>query len=222
MTGPLPRRGQPRAFGVVVPVKQVSVAKSRLRPLGDRARRDLVTAFAVDTVLAASECRIVEQVLVVTDDVQLARGLAELGVHAVPDGESGSLNATLQQGAAELLRRSPALAPVALCADLPALRPAELELALRAAGQSSPAFVPDAAGVGTTLYTAPSLGDFDPRFGTGSRAVHLGYDVEELALAGIESVRQDVDTPDDLRAAATLGLGPRTSWVVTSMGLLGP
>jgi len=33
----------------------------------------------------------------------------------------------------------------------------------------------------------------------------------ELLPPGIAGLRQDVDTPDDLRAAARLGLGPRTA-----------
>jgi 2-phospho-L-lactate/phosphoenolpyruvate guanylyltransferase len=209
-----------RTFGVVVPVKQAAVAKSRLQPLGDGARRELVTSFAVDTVTAALDCLVVGRVLVVTDDVLLARGLRELGVAAVPDGGSGSLNASLRQGAAELLRREPALAPVALCADLPSLTPDHLAQALAATARSAPSFVADAAGVGTTLYAAPSLDTFDPRFGAGSCAAHLAYGAQLIDLQGIASLRRDVDTPEDLRAAAELGLGRRTSWVVTSMRLL--
>jgi 2-phospho-L-lactate/phosphoenolpyruvate guanylyltransferase len=209
-----------RAFGLVVPVKPAAVAKSRLRPLGDQARLELATAFAVDTIAAALECPVVGQVLVVTDDVRLAMGLRELGVDAVPDGESQSLNASLHQGAAELLRRSPSLVPVALCADLPALRPDELARALTAAAGTTPSFVADTAGVGTTLYVAPTLDGFDPRFGPRSRATHLAHGAQELTPADIDSVRRDVDTPADLRTAAELGLGPRTSWVVTTLGLL--
>jgi 2-phospho-L-lactate/phosphoenolpyruvate guanylyltransferase len=210
----------PRAFGVVVPVKPASVAKSRLQPLGDRARRELVAAFAVDTIRAASECRVVGRVLVVTDDVQLALALRELGVDAVPDGESDSLNASLHQGAAELLRRSPGLRPVALCADLPALRSSELADALEAVGTEASAFVSDVAGAGTSMYAAPTLEAFEPRFGPASRGAHLAAGAREISLPGIPSLRQDVDTPDDLRAAAALGLGARTSFVVTSLRLL--
>lgn len=209
-----------RAFGVVVPVKPVAVAKSRLQPLGDDVRRALVTAFAADTVAAAAACPAVARVLVVTDDVAMARRLRELGVDAVPDGESLSLNASLQQGAAELLRRAPGVRPVALCADLPALRPRELAAALADAEQAPTAFVPDAAGVGTTMYTAASLALFEPQFGADSRSEHVAREVTEVRLEDIDSLRRDVDTPEDLRAAAALGLGPRTSWVVTSMRLL--
>ena len=47
------------------------------------------------------------RVLVVTDEVALAGWLAGLGVAAIPDASSDDLNETLAQGAAELLRRDP-------------------------------------------------------------------------------------------------------------------
>lgn len=207
-------------FGVVVPVKAAAVAKSRLRPLGDDARRQLAAAFAVDTVLAAVGCSLVGRVLVVTDDVPLALALRDLGVDAVPDGESGSLNASLQQGAVELVRRDPSLRPVALCADLPALRGDDLAAALGAADPSAPSFVADLEAVGTTLYAAPALATFDPQFGAGSRRSHLAQGAVEIGIAGVEPLRRDVDTPEDLRAAVALGVGPRTSWVVTTLRLI--
>ncbi len=215
-----PSSPTPRTFGVVVPVKRVALAKSRLQPLGDEVRQELVTAFAVDTVSAILECPVVAEVVVVTDDVPLARGLRDLGVSAVPDGESGSLNASLRQGAAELLRRRPSVVPAALCADLPGLDPDELARALSAAATTTPSFVADAAGIGTTLYVAPTLVAFAPRFGPSSRAAHLAQGAEEIGLGTIDSVRRDVDTPGDLRAAAELGLGERSSWVVTHRRLL--
>jgi 2-phospho-L-lactate/phosphoenolpyruvate guanylyltransferase len=208
------------AYGVVVPVKPPAVAKSRLASLGDDVRRELATAFAVDTVLAALECPLVEAALVVTDDALLARALQASGVEAIPDGRPGWLNETLELGASELLRRRPALRPVALCADLPALDPDELGAALAAAPQDRAAFVADAAGVGTTLYTAPTLAEFRPRFGPGSRAAHLQAGAVELPAA--PTVRRDVDTATDLDAAASLGVGPRTTFVLTRSRLPRP
>jgi len=211
-----PTDGGRRRFGVVVPVKPVIVAKSRLSALGDVTRRELVAAFAVDTVLAAAECSSVAAVLVVTDDVGLARELSAIGVAAVPDGTAGDLNETLRQGAAELVRRHPDIAPVALCADLPCLRSTDLEATLRGCPADSAAFVPDAAGSGTTLYTAPALEAFHPRFGVGSRAAHAAAGAVELEAP--PSVRRDVDTPDDLETARSLGLGSRSAWVLTRTG----
>ena len=213
--------GAPRTvrYGVVVPLKPPAVAKSRLAALGDAARRDLVDAFATDTVLAALGCPMVARVLVVTDDVPLARRLRELGVLAVPDGESGQLNASLRQGAAELLRRDPTLRPMALCGDLPALRSADLAAVLARVPAEGAAFVPDAAGIGTTLYTAAGIELFQPRFGAGSRQAHLDDAAAELVAE--RSVRRDVDTPDDLLDALRIGVGRHTARVTTALCLHG-
>jgi 2-phospho-L-lactate guanylyltransferase len=101
----------------------------------------------------------------------------------------------------------------ALTADLPALRPAELSAALHAAeaATASAAFVPDAAGVGTTLYAAPPGGDFLPLFGGASRARHAASGAAEISLDDMAGLRRDVDTPEDLQVVLALGAGPRTT-----------
>jgi 2-phospho-L-lactate guanylyltransferase len=197
-------------YAVLVPVKPPAVGKSRLAGLGGgAARRRLAESFAQDTVLACLGAESVAQVLVVTDDAQFSQVLSALGCTAIPDGVSGDLNATLRQAAAEAGRRWPHLVPVAVCADLPALRAADLDEVLGALSTSRPSFVPDAAGVGTTLYVA-GPDDFDPHFGRESRAAHL--DAGALELAGAPaSVRRDVDDPDDLAQAVALGVGPSTA-----------
>ncbi len=108
---------------------------------------------------------------------------------------------------------------MALCADLPSLRADDLDTALARVVLPHPWFVPDAAGTGTTLYVA-AYDEFDPRFGPGSRDAHLDAGADELADVP-ESVRRDVDDLDDLRAAETLGLGPRTAAVVPRQQLTG-
>jgi 2-phospho-L-lactate guanylyltransferase len=70
--------------------------------------------------------------------------------------------------------------------------------------------VPDAAGVGTTLYAVPPGGEFRPLFGGASRARHAAAGAVELAAGDLTGLRRDVDTPDDLRAALALGVGPFT------------
>ena len=98
---------------------------------------------------------------------------------------------------------------MALCADLPALRPDDLESALGALAVRAASFVADAAGTGTTMYAAP-LDSFDPRFGPGSRAAHLRAGA--VAVEGdLVSLRQDVDDLDDLHRVLRLGVGPHTS-----------
>ena len=206
-------------FAVLVPVKPPAFAKSRLRDLGDQARRDLATAFAVDTVSAAVACPVVDRVLVVTDDHELARGLADLGVEVLPDGTTDDLNGTLRLAAAEMARRRPELHLVALCADLPALRPDELTLALAAAQGPGMAFVADADGVGTTAVVAADLDAFRPAFGPGSRQRHLDAGAREVEGIDVPSLRRDVDDRDSLAEAVRLGVGPRTSFVATTLGI---
>lgn len=210
------RSSTPR-FGVIVPVKPPAFAKSRLGRLGDEVRRALATAFAADTVEAALRADVVETVLVVTDDHRLAADLRALGASVIPDGRADDLNGSLVQAAAELVRRAPDLRITALCADLPALRPAELERALGAAPEVGAAFVADAEGRGTTLLTAASAQDFLPAFGPDSRAEHRTLGATEIDVDGIDSLRRDVDTPDDLAAALGLGIGPHSSRVAAGL-----
>lgn len=211
-----PDRPDPR-YAVLVPVKPPAVAKSRLGVLGDGPRQDLASAFVADTVAAVLDCEVVSRLLVVTDDHVLARRLAEHGVDVIPDGATG-LNGTLVQAAAEVHRRDPHLRLVALCADLPALRPAELARALAAAHPERMSFVSDEERVGTTTVVAPSIEVFRPAFGAASRRAHLEADAHEVDGVDVPGLRRDVDVPDDLAAAIRLGVGPRTAMVTTALG----
>lgn len=195
-------------YAVVVPVKSPAVGKSRLVAASNDDRRALAAAFALDTVVACLSADRVAEVLVVTDDVPFAAQLGGLGCSAIPDGVTGDLNATLREAAAEAHRRWPALVGVALCADLPALRPEDLDEALASARPGVASFVADAAALGTTLYTAPYAA-FDSHFGPESRQAHL--DAGAIEIVGVlASLRRDVDDIDDLRAARLLGLGVHT------------
>jgi 2-phospho-L-lactate guanylyltransferase len=239
---------------VLLPVKVLAQAKSRLAALAGERRHELALALASDTVSAVVACPEVARVIVVTSDPVAGPRLALLGARIIPEGLPGpqngptvnwrhnlreerqehherherkesalesadgsqhSLNAALVRGAAVAARRWPGTGLAALTADLPALRPAELAAALRAAGAVTgtpgSAFVPDAAGVGTTLYAVLPGREFRPMFGGASRARHAAAGAAELALDGVAGLRQDVDTPEDLRAAVALGAGPRTA-----------
>ena len=214
-----PLAASPVRYAVLVPVKPPAFAKSRLGDLGDAARRDLATAFAVDTVGAALACPSVDRVLVVTDDHELARGLADLGVEVIPDGTTDDLNGTLLLAAAEMHRRRPDLRLVALCADLPALRPDDLDVALSACAADGMSFVADQDGVGTTAVVASTLESFRPAFGPASRQRHRDAGAHEVDGIDVPSLRRDVDDRDDLAEAMRLGVGRRTSLVTTLLGL---
>ncbi|WGL53661.1 2-phospho-L-lactate guanylyltransferase [Nocardioides sp. BP30] len=215
------------SFAVLLPVKPPARGKSRLvglpgAALSDPGRVALATAFALDTATACLAAASVGAVLAVTDDALFASSLTALGCSAIPDGVTDDLNGSLRLAAAEAARRWPALRPVALCGDLPALRSADLDAALAAALTTAPqgaCFVADAAGTGTTLYSAP-LPSFDPSYGVDSARLHVAGGA--VALSGeLVSLRHDVDTLEDLRAAVPLGLGVRTTLAAAELGLLG-
>jgi 2-phospho-L-lactate guanylyltransferase len=240
------------SWTVLLPVKVLARAKSRLAVLAGDRRRELALALASDTVTAVLGCPEVARVVVVTSDPVAGPLLAGLGAIVVADepadrsdpsdpsdrlgtpgtldgagpapvlgdlGVQDLLNAALRHGAAVAARRWPGTGLAALTADLPAMSPAELAAALRAAGSApgAAAFVPDAAGVGTTLYAVPPGGEFLPLFGGASRARHAAAGATELGLAGVTGLRRDVDTPDDLREALALGVGPFTRAVAADL-----
>ncbi|WP_405602510.1 2-phospho-L-lactate guanylyltransferase [Streptomyces sp. NBC_01410] len=199
-------------WSLVVPLKPLVLAKSRLAGAADGILRPhLALAFAQDTVAAALACGVVRDVAVVTDDPAAGGELAALGARIVPDSPGAGLNAALAHGAEVVRALRPAAAVAALNADLPALRPEELTRVLVRASVFPRAFLADAAGIGTTFLSAAPGTELRPAFGGRSRRRHLASGAAEILLDGVDSVRQDVDTGDDLAAALALGVGPRTA-----------
>src|SRR5215467_12318032 len=208
----------PFAWCLIVPVKVLAHAKTRLAALAGPDRPALALAMAADTVAAVLECPQVGTVVVVTDDPQAAEELAGLGAVIVPDRPGRGLNEALRHGAAHAGSRWPGSGIGGLAADLPALRPAELGSALRAAARWPEAFVPDSAGSGTTLYAVRPGTAFRPRFGPGSAARHRAAGAAEITRPGLASLRRDVDEPADLRGARELGLGIHNAAVAARLG----
>ncbi|KWW99632.1 2-phospho-L-lactate guanylyltransferase [Carbonactinospora thermoautotrophica] len=213
-----PTSTAPPSWCLVVPVKLLAHAKTRLAGLAGARRAELALAFAADTITAALRCPRVVEVIAVSDDPRARELLTGLGATVVPDEPDAGLNPALAHGAAVASERRPACGVAALSADLPALRPDELARALDAAAGHRRAFVPDAAGVGTTLLAAAPRAPLEPAFGGRSRDRHRHQGAYELVLPGIDSVRRDVDTEADLAAALALGVGARTAAVLAELG----
>ena len=206
----------PDSWGLVVPVKRLARAKTRLQSYGDVWRQDLALAFALDVVAAGIACADVAEVLVVTDDERAADAVGRLGARVVADSPDAGLNPALEHGAA-LLRGDGAGGVATVSADLPALRPEELTAALASVPRDRRAFVTDHAGTGTTLLAAPAGLALAAGYGPSSRSAHLGSGAVELTAG--PGLRRDVDTPEDLREAVVLGVGPATSAVLAALRL---
>ena len=93
-------------WSLVIPVKVLALAKSRLTGLAGPRRAELALAMAADTVAAATACAVVDSVVVVTDDAAAAALLSALGAMVVPDEPGDGLNPALTFGAAQADRKS--------------------------------------------------------------------------------------------------------------------
>ncbi len=212
------REHSDQVVDLVITVKSLGRAKSRLLGAADRGRGDraaheaLALALVRDTAAAALATAGVRQVLVVTSDPTVARTLAGDGVATTPDLPDAGLNAAVAHGAELLLLADHRATVGVLQSDLPALRREQLAEALAAAAGRR-AFCADRQGTGTTLLVAAPGGPLEPRFGPGSAAAHTA---SGAALVGTElaTLRCDVDTADDLAVARTLGLGEHTAALV--------
>ncbi len=197
---------------VLIPLKPLSSAKSRLAPLSPPLRSSLALAMAADTAAAAAASPLVSAVFVVSDDEAARSALEAVGCRFLPDEHQGDLNAGLASAAA---RAGGALPRAALTADLPALRPAHVTQALNAAGLRPRVHVQDAAGTGTSLLTARGVVELAPRYGPDSSRRHRAAGAVALADASA-ALRQDVDTLADLAKAVRFGVGPRTTAALRS------
>jgi 2-phospho-L-lactate/phosphoenolpyruvate guanylyltransferase len=195
-------------FALLVPVKALTLAKSRLAVTGLQDREALMRAFALDAIAAAVRSPAVAQVHVVTDDP----GFELDGVRRLPDEGDGDLNRALHHASLRVRLDDPDLAVAAMCADLPSLRAEDLTDAL-SAGLTPRWFVADADGTGTTLLAAgPGVG-LEPHFGAGSAHRHEASGAAPVR-AELATLRRDVDTEHDLAAARDLGVGVHTDRVL--------
>ncbi len=192
-------------FALLVPVKSLSLAKSRLSVPGVVDREPLMRAFALDAIAAARRCPAVAQVHVVTDEPEFAIP----GVERLPDEGDGDLNRALHHASLRVRLVAPDLAVAAMCADLPSLRTEDLTDAL-GAGLKTRWFVADAVGTGTTLLAAGPGVELAPHFGAGSARRHEESGATPVR-AEVSSLRCDVDTEDDLTRARELGVGEHTA-----------
>jgi 2-phospho-L-lactate/phosphoenolpyruvate guanylyltransferase len=207
------------SWTVIIPVKRLNVAKSRLRGSLPGVDLDaLALAMAMDTVSAALAGPVVGRVVVVTGDQQAADAARDLGAEIIADVPDAGLNPALAYAATMVRPRGGSVPGVAaLAADLPALRAEDLTDALRASeavasSHAGPvrAYVADAAGTGTVLLAASPDAGLEPCFGPASAAAHAATGAVELTGAW-RTLRRDVDTAADLRDAVGLGVGPRTA-----------
>jgi 2-phospho-L-lactate guanylyltransferase len=200
---------------LVIAVKRLSAAKTRLAPVFSATTREsVVLAMLIDTITAASAVRALRFVTVVTPDEAAADATRSLGarvlVDPTPQGHRDPLNNAIAAAEAAVREQTPNI--IALQGDLPALQPQELEEAITAARQYPRSFVGDRHGTGTSALFAFGV-PLDPHFGSDSAQRHRHSGAIELT-GPWPGLRCDIDTPDDLLVARRLGVGAATAQAI--------
>lgn len=176
---------------VALALRPLGHGKSRLSPALTREERaELALAMAQDVIAAAVGTPDVSRVVVVTPDHHLADLLGDDATVLRERRASGLNEAYLRA------RQWVGSRPLALvAADLPQLCPDDLGAAFAAADElGRPVLVSDCEGVGTTLLAAARAARLRPRFGAGSRALHVADGAVDLSEQSRATIRHDVDT----------------------------
>jgi 2-phospho-L-lactate guanylyltransferase len=190
----------------ILPIKTLDHAKTRLaEELDHRPRRALVEAMFSDVLVALRRAKLVDQVLVVSQDHNAQRIAGGYGAMVADDEDNGH-NDAAERGIAraiELGVERVLLVP----GDTPLLDPVELDALI--ARPVEPPFVlivPDRHGTGTNALLLQPPDVMKPSFGPGSHDRHHRH----AAAAGItaetvevRSLALDLDTPEDLLAVET-------------------
>ena len=211
------------SWDVLIPVKRLAAAKSRLGDVDDAHRRRLALSFATDAVTAALAVTAVGRVLVVTEDPIVAAQLSVRGAEIVGETRGHGLNAAIEAGLDALAATGDAQRIAIMTGDLPAVSPDEIAAALAAAAGLRLGVLADAEGTGTVLLTTDATAEGGataaalttsavrpvPRFGPDSYARHRA--AGHVPIPGdYPGLRRDVDTQADRREARRLGLGAAT------------
>ena len=213
------------AAHALIPVKALGLAKSRLAHVLDPGTRAALVLAMLDDTLPAALAVEGLAVTVITTDADVAALALGAGAHTLADPPAvdtagtavDPLNAALAAAARRVRSREPGVDLVALHADLPALRPAELSAALTAAREVGRAVVVDHTGTGTSALLHCTAEPLHPLFGPDSAHRHVRAGAHPLA-GDWPGLRLDVDTVADLEAATAQGVGPATASALGRIG----
>jgi 2-phospho-L-lactate/phosphoenolpyruvate guanylyltransferase len=156
---------------IVIPFRGVESAKSRLSAcLSDEARRQVAIALFQHVLNVA--CRVAgpRHVLVVTPSATAVKTARRASAAVLPEAVTGH-NEAIEQACAHLRGRGASTAAI-VAADLPLLKPSNIEALMRSARSGTIAIAPDREGLGTNAIALPLAVPFRFQFGAGSRHEH--------------------------------------------------
>jgi 2-phospho-L-lactate guanylyltransferase len=190
-------------IAALVPAKALDQAKGRLAELlTEHERRSLSLVMLADVLRALNSARGVDRAFVVSPDQDILRDAERFGADPIsqPAALSG-INEALKHGLRVVALEEPTALLVVL-ADVPAVRPEEIESILAALPHDLGAVICPSRAEGTSALALRPPGIIEFRFGPNSFAQHQ----REASARGVplqairfDSLLHDVDEPDDLR-----------------------
>lgn len=190
---------------VVVPVKDLGRAKSRLSPALDPVERVDLTLHMLDHVLTTLRKACVENVCVVSPDNAVLDIARERGASSLFQ-ESRGLNPALEEARIWTIRQG-ASTLLVLPADLPLLTAPDI-LALLEESKPGVEISPDKVRTGTNALLLQPPDALPFAFGPGSFETHCRLARErglEVNVRDLPNLAFDLDTAEDLERVESLG-----------------
>jgi len=186
----------------LVPVRELSSAKTRLAGVLNNKKRAQLTATMLSDVLdALCETRDIHQIVIVTRDVNAARLGVEKGARILWEGGSHGLNPAVTKGV-RFADREGADRVLVVPGDVPLAEPRDLRAILRAGCGSEILVVPSHDGGGTNALLLRPPGAMPVSYGRNSFRRHCRMARKrrlKIRILKPRSLQIDVDTPLDLR-----------------------
>ncbi len=184
---------------VIVPMKPLASAKSRLRSVLDPEERMALTCNMLRIALDSVRGSGVREARVVGGDPSV-RGVARAAGAIWMADEGADLNDTMERAFRDVFAAKGR--PIYLPADLPFLRPDDLrQFIAEAESRIGLVLAPDRWGTGTNGILLAGPSPFRPALGVGSFQRHIAQAASlglQAAVCRNEGLARDLDTPEDL------------------------
>jgi 2-phospho-L-lactate/phosphoenolpyruvate guanylyltransferase len=209
--------------GVVIAAKELSLAKTRLRPVcpADQCIA-LAEAMFRDVLAASLSARSADQVAVVTSDRALLAIARKAGALAIDEGYPRGLNAAVAMATAMLAERGVAILCTVL-SDIPMVMGEDIDAVFAAMpAERSAVLVPSRDFSGTNLIARAPAGAIPTRFGTRSLVRHLDECRRLEVTAQVLRLARpalDLDLPEDLYEFVRLGGSTHTMGQLERLGI---
>jgi 2-phospho-L-lactate/phosphoenolpyruvate guanylyltransferase len=187
---------------IVVPVKNIELAKQRLASRLDcHQRQELSLAMLADVLATLQLVKHVSGIAVITRDSKVREFALARQVRVLAETATG-INAAVNE-ASKILSEEGCATMVVVPADVPLATPTDFEsvIAAHADGETAVTLVADRNGTGTNLLACSPPAALQPSFGENSMERHREAAREArltTTILDLPNLSLDVDSPADL------------------------